>query len=308
VSTVFRPTPGPPWVEDGRHPDAMTRAEFVSAWGAVTCLDPRTTLEYLIYLGASSFQAAGALQSRRRRPIEFPSPVLSGVFRCLVIGAKGSGKSALCHGLPVRLPLPGRCRMVNWKPNGLSPECFVGPVVPALEGDADVNEPPRLMIMHELSSDAATRTMSSKTALSAFDVVALTYDLNDPLSFAFAHRAFQSLADPLLPCVFVGTKSDLETIAQTALDGSRIDPTLLCMEAGLPQPVLASTKGGVDTATNVNVYSVLCHACVHPHLAAPAVATLRQPETPLATKAMKTMAVVVVVAMSLAARRWLQRR
>ncbi len=108
LAALFAPTPGLPssWTETS-FPSSTVRNEaghvtlqgWLAQWSMTTFLEPKTTLEYLAYLGFEAPNArdptTAALKitkprKRRRRP----GRVERNVVLCYILGASGSGKSS----------------------------------------------------------------------------------------------------------------------------------------------------------------------------------------------------------------------
>jgi Ras family protein T1 len=111
LATLFAPTPGIPssWI-DSAFPSCTVRNEagyitlqgWLAQWSMTTFEEPKTTLEYLAYLGfespdAKNTTAALKVTKPRKRRNKPGSKVERSVFHCYVLGAPGSGKSALLN-------------------------------------------------------------------------------------------------------------------------------------------------------------------------------------------------------------------
>ncbi len=105
LAALFAPTPGLPvsWA-DGSFPLSTVRNEagyvtlqgWLAQWSMTTFVEPKTTLEYLAYLGFETTNRGGTTaalkitKSRKRR--RKPGRVERNVVLCYVLGASQSGK------------------------------------------------------------------------------------------------------------------------------------------------------------------------------------------------------------------------
>ncbi|EFE30167.1 uncharacterized protein ARB_02956 [Trichophyton benhamiae CBS 112371] len=218
LASIFAPTPGlpPSWTEDS-FPSSTVRNEaghvtlqgWLAQWSMTTFTSPKTTLEYLAYLGFESFDrnnptTTAALQitkprKRRRRP----GRVGRNVVLCHVVGAPGSGKSALLDAFLSRGFYP------SYRPT-IQPRTAVNTV--ELPGGKQC-----YMILDELGELEPAILDNEAKLLDQCDVIAYTYDSSDPDSFAYIPKLrakYPHLEE--LPSVFIALKADLDRTTQRA--------------------------------------------------------------------------------------------
>lgn len=218
LASLFAPTPGLPasWA-DGSFPSSTVRNEaghvtlqgWLAQWSMTTFTSPKTTLEYLAYLGFESSDRSNpsttaALKvtrprKRRRRPGRVGRNVVLGH----VLGPPGSGKSALLDAFLSRGFSP------TYHPT-IKPRTAVNTV--ELPGGKQC-----YLILDELGELEPAILENQAKLLDQCDVIAYTYDSSDPDSFAYipALRAkYPHLEE--LPSVFIALKADLDRTTQRA--------------------------------------------------------------------------------------------
>lgn len=96
---LFATAPENPWMSYGfpettlcNEQGAVTLQGFLAQWSMTTLLDPKTTLEYLAYLGFPGDTRAALRVVRGRRFDHRKDRAKRDVFLCLVVGAVGAGK------------------------------------------------------------------------------------------------------------------------------------------------------------------------------------------------------------------------
>jgi len=218
LAALFAPTPGIPhsWQEND-FPACTVRNDaghvalqgWLAQWSMTTFTSPKTTLEYLAYLGfessdrsnASTTAALKITKSRKRR--RKPGRVGRNVILGHVLGPPQSGKSSL---LEAFLSRP-----------------FSTPYRPTIQQRVVVNtvELPGgrqcYLILNELG-EAESATLENKSkVLDQCDVIVYTYDSSDPDSFAYIpniRAKYPHLEE--LPSVYVALKADLDRTTQRA--------------------------------------------------------------------------------------------
>ncbi|EXJ91374.1 mitochondrial Rho GTPase 1 [Capronia coronata CBS 617.96] len=218
LASLFAPTPGIPqlWI-DNNFPSCTVRNDaghvtlqgWLAQWSMTTFTSPKTTLEYLAYLGFESPDRSdpgttAALKltkprKRRRRP----GRVGRNVILAHVLGAPHSGKSALLDAFLARpfnnLYLPT-----------IQPRVAVNTV--ELPGGRQC-----YLILKELGESEAAVLENKSKLLDQCDVIVYTYDSSDPDSFAYIpniRKTYPHLED--LPALYVGLKADLDRTTQRA--------------------------------------------------------------------------------------------
>jgi mitochondrial Rho GTPase 1 len=218
LASLFAPTPGipPSWLEDS-FPGCTVRNEaghvtlqgWLAQWSMTTFTSPRTTLEYLAYLGFESSDrsnpgttaALKVTKARKRR--RRPGRTGRNVILCHVLGASGSGKSSLLDAFLAR-PFTS-----TYHPT-IKPRVAVNTV--ELPGGRQC-----YLILNELGELEPAILDNKSKLLSQSDVIAYTYDSSDPESFSYipSVRAKYPYLEEL-PAVYVALKADLDRTTQRA--------------------------------------------------------------------------------------------
>ncbi|KAL1903357.1 ERMES complex Ca(2+)-binding regulatory GTPase gem1 [Sporothrix stenoceras] len=218
LAALFAPTPGLPasWVE-ADFPASTVRNEaghitlqgWLAQWSMTTFLEPKTTLEYLAYLG---FEAPGAKgpaagptaafkitkpRKRRRRP----GRVDRNVVLCYIVGAPGAGKSSLLDAFlgrpfdPLHRPTIRPRRAVNSVELEGGKQCY--------------------LILEELG-ELEPAVLENQARLDQCDLLCFAYDSSDPDSFShlvdLRNRNGHLLDE--LPAVYAALKADRDKTTQ----------------------------------------------------------------------------------------------
>lgn len=218
LATLFAPTPGIPreWM-DNNFPACTVRNDaghvtlqgWLAQWSMTTFTSPKTTLEYLAYLGfespdrsnATTTAALKLTKPRKRR--RKPGRVGRNVLLAHVLGPPQSGKSALLDGLLAR-PFSH-----TYHPT-IQPRVVVNTV--ELPGGRQC-----YLILKELGESETAVLDNKNKLLDQCDVVVYTYDSSDPDSFAYIpniRKQHPHLEE--LPSVYVALKADLDRTTQRA--------------------------------------------------------------------------------------------
>eukprot|EP00128_Syssomonas_multiformis_P013477 Colp12_sorted_trinity150504_noHs@35149 len=118
--------------------------------------------------------------------------------------------------------------------------------------------------MQEFPASAADlEVVQSKAKLELCDVAVFVYDRSDPNSFAYVAKLQEKvdLAGLNIPCVFVGTKTDLPPVVQK----NKEQPAEYCKELDLPQPIFVSVKTN-DSNQIADVFSRIVSEAMHPRM------------------------------------------
>ncbi len=254
LAALFAPTPGlpPSWMETS-FPSSTVRNEaghttlqaWLAQWSMTTFLEPKTTLEYLAYLG---FEAPGprdptaALKvtkprKRRRRP----GRVDRNVVLCYVVGAPGAGKSSLLDAFLNR-PFDGL-----YHPT-IRPRRAVNSV--ELPGGKQC-----YLILEELGQ-LETAVLENQARLDACDLICYAYDSSDPDSFSHVvelRKRHPQLDE--LPAVYTALKADRDKTTQR----SELQPDAYTSSLNMSTPLHVSVTWNsiselfvslAETATN----------------------------------------------------------
>jgi Ras family protein T1 len=213
LAALFAPTPGLPasWV-DSAFPSCTVRNEagyitlqgWLAQWSMTTFEEPKTTLEYLAYLGFESPDRGGTTVALRvtkpRKQRRRPGRVERTVFHCYVLGASGSGKSSLLDALLNRPFSPLHHPTIK-------PRSAVNSV--DLQGGKQC-----YLILEELG-ELEPAILENQAKLDACDLLCYTYDSSDPDSFAHVaelRKRYAKLED--MPNVYAALKADEDKTMQ----------------------------------------------------------------------------------------------
>ena len=261
LSALFTPTPGLPtlWIESSfplstvrNEANHVTLQGWLAQWSMTTFLEPKTTLEYLAYLGfgdpAGRDPTIPALQvtkprKRRRRP----GKVNRNVVHCYIVGASGSGKSSLLDSFlnrPFsRLHTPT-----------LHPRRAVNSV--ELPGGKQY-----YMILEELGHSERA-VLENQARLDACDLVCYAYDSSDPESFSHIvdlRTRYPQLDD--LPAVYTALKADKDKTMQHG----ELQPDVYTASQDMAAPLHVS----VNWDSISELFVALAEAATNPSLGFP---------------------------------------
>ncbi|CAJ2505476.1 Uu.00g128700.m01.CDS01 [Anthostomella pinea] len=214
LASLFAPTPGPPqsWVE-ASFPSSTVRNEaghitlqgWLAQWSMTTFLEPKTTLEYLAYLGFEPTNARESLTSalkvtRARKRRRRPGRVERNVVLCYIAGAPGAGKSSLLDAF-INRPFDGM-----YHPT-IKPRRAVNSV--ELQGGRQC-----YLILEELG-ELEPAILENQAKLDACDLICYSYDSSDPDSFSHIvdlRKRCPQLDD--LPSIYTALKADRDKTTQ----------------------------------------------------------------------------------------------
>ncbi|KAF2670335.1 mitochondrial Rho GTPase 1 [Microthyrium microscopicum] len=262
LETLFAPTPGLPssWI-DSAFPSCAVRNEaghitlqgWLAQWSMTTFEEPKTTLEYLAYLGFESGDArnpntTAALRiTKARKNRRRPGRVERSVFFCYILGGSGSGKTSLLDAFLAR-------PFTDTHSPTIKPRSAVNSV--ELPGGKQC-----YLILVELG-EVETAVLENQTKLDACDLLCYTYDSSDPDSFT--HVAELRAKHPALeglPSIFVALKADQDK----AMQRYEMQPDEYCTKSGLAVPLHVS----VTWKSIQEVFTHLAEYASFPSLAFP---------------------------------------
>lgn len=237
LANLFAPTPGVPasWVASA-FPSCTVRNEagyitlqgWLAQWSMTTFEEPKTTLEYLAYLGFESPDGKGTTsalkitKARKRR--NRPGRVERNVFLCYVLGSAQSGKSALLNGFLNR-PFSS-----TYHPT-IKPQTAVNSV--ELQGGKQC-----YLILEELG-ELEPAILENQAKLDACDLLCYTYDSSDPDSFAHILDLRQRYpALNALPSVYTALKADQDRAVQR----TEVQPDAYCESLKMAKPLHVSVS------------------------------------------------------------------
>lgn len=255
LEALFAPTPGLPtfWTESS-FPSSTVRDEaghvtlqgWLAQWSMTTFLEPKTTIEYLAYLGFEPQHPKENLTSalkitkprkRRRRP----GRVERNVVMCYILGAPGAGKSSLLDSFLNR-PFEGLHRPT------IKPRRAVNSV--ELPGGRQL-----YLILEELG-ELEPAILENETKLDACDLICYAYDSSEPDSFSHIveiRSKYPHLDE--LPSIYTALKADRDKTTQR----SELQPDQYTSSLNMSTPLHVSVKWNsiaelfvalADTATN----------------------------------------------------------
>ncbi|RGP66219.1 mitochondrial rho gtpase 1 [Fusarium longipes] len=214
LEALFAPAPGLPssWT-DSSFPSSTVRNEaghvtlqgWLAQWSMTTFIEPKTTIEYLAYLGfepsnpKDSITAALKITKPRKRRSRL-GRVERNVVHCYVLGASGAGKSALLDSFLNR-PFYGLYRPT------IKPRRAVNSV--ELPGGKQV-----YLILEELG-ELEPAILENRAKLDACDLICYAYDSSDPDSFSHIvdlRNKYPHLDE--LPSIYTALKADKDKTNQ----------------------------------------------------------------------------------------------
>ncbi|KAH6605742.1 mitochondrial rho gtpase 1 [Trichoderma cornu-damae] len=261
LEALFAPTPGLPasWA-DSAFPSSTVRNEggyitlqgWLAQWSMTTFLEPKTTLEYLAYLGFEPPNPKDPITSalkvtkprkRRRRP----GRVERNVFHCYILGASGAGKSSLLDAFLNR-PFDDL-----YHPT-IKPRRAVNSV--ELPGGKQV-----YLIFEELG-ELEPAVLENQAKLDACDLLCYAYDSSDPDSFSHIVdiRKKHTQLDEL-PSVYTALKADRDKTTQR----SELQPDQYTSSLNMSSPLHVS----VTWNSISELFVALAEAAANPSTAFP---------------------------------------
>ncbi|KAK3941668.1 mitochondrial Rho GTPase [Diplogelasinospora grovesii] len=261
LAALFAPTPGLPssWAE-ASFPSSTVRNEaghitlqgWLAQWSMTTFLEPRTTLEYLAYLGFEAPNArdptTAALKitkprKRRRRP----GRVERNVVLCYLLGSSGAGKSSLLDAFLNR-PFDSL-----YHPT-IKPRRAVNSV--ELPGGKQV-----YLILEELG-ELEPAIVENQAKLDACDLICYAYDSSDSDSFGHIvelRKKFPQLDE--LPAIYSALKADRDKTTQR----SELQPDAYTASLNMSAPLHVS----VTWNSISELFVALAEAATNPSTAFP---------------------------------------
>ena len=213
LAALFAPTPGLPqsWQESD-FPSSTVRNEaghitlqgWLAQWSMTTFEEPKTTLEYLAYLGFDGEERKGTTSALRitkaRKRRNRQSLVERNVFLCYILGASGSGKSSL------------QAAFLN-RPfdSTYHPTIKSRSVVNSVELDGGKQ---CYLILQELG-ELECAIVENQAKIDTCDLICYTYDSSDSDSFQHIiklREKYPHLSE--VPAVYAALKADLDKTIQ----------------------------------------------------------------------------------------------
>uniref|UniRef100_A0A8C1RIH8 Mitochondrial Rho GTPase n=1 Tax=Cyprinus carpio TaxID=7962 RepID=A0A8C1RIH8_CYPCA len=255
LKDLFKVFPYMPWGPDVNNTVCtneqgwITYQGYLSQWTLTTYLDVQRCLEYLGYLGYSIIQEqesqAAAITITRNKRIDLQKKQTQrSVFRCNVLGARGSGKSGFLQAFLGRnLARQKRIREDHKSYYAISTTYVYGQE--------------KYLLLHEVLPDFE---FLSEADL-ACDVVCLVYDISNPRSFEYCAKVYKKhFLDSKTPCVIIAAKSDLHEARQYY----SLSPLDFCRKHKLHPPQMFTCN--TDEAPSKDIYTKLTTMAMYPHM------------------------------------------
>ncbi|XP_017968701.1 mitochondrial Rho GTPase isoform X3 [Drosophila navojoa] len=252
---LFSTCPSPPWSysTDIRKSCPTNNSGWVTLhgwlcrWTLMTLIDVVKTMEYLAYLGFNVHENDSqlvAIHVTRERRIDLAKRQSSrSVYKCHVIGPKGSGKTGLCRGF-----------LIDDMSKLLGKE-FKTNVVHCINS-VQVYGQEKHLILRDIDVRHALDPLQPQEV--NCDVACLVYDSSNPRSFEYVARIYiKYFAESKIPVMIVGTKCDLEERRQDYL----MQPAEFCEKYKLLPPHLFSLK-----TNKKELYTKLATMAAFPYL------------------------------------------
>lgn len=261
LTSLFTPAPGlpPDWDGDDNNPSTffpistvrnesnyITLQGWLAQWSMTTFFHPKTSLNYLAYLGYdpkdhNTSSALQITQPRRRTPSLRRSrralKTERNVLLAYILGASHSGKSSLLDAFLSRPFSP------TYHPT-IRPRTAVNSV--ELPGGKQCT-----LILEELG-ELEPAILDNPSRLQAADILVYAYDSSDPDSFAYIpalHASHPSLDDGIMPALYVALKADMDRSTQQG----EVQPEEWTAAKGLGKPLHVSVTWGSIGEVFVNV-------------------------------------------------------
>lgn len=261
LAALFAPTPGlPPSWSETSFPSSTVRNDagritlqgWLAQWSMTTFLEPKTTLEYLAYLG---FEAPNGKElttpalkitkprKRRRRP----GKVERNVVLCYLLGSPGAGKSSLIDAFlnrpfdPLYHPTIKPRRAVNSVELPGGKQCY--------------------LILEELG-ELEPAILENQAKLDACDLICYAYDSSEPDSFSHIvdlRKRYPQLDE--LPALYTALKADRDKTTQR----SELQPDAYTSSINMNSPLHVS----VTWNSISELFVALAEAATNPSTAFP---------------------------------------
>ncbi|KAI9681839.1 MAG: ERMES complex Ca(2+)-binding regulatory GTPase gem1 [Trizodia sp. TS-e1964] len=229
LAALFAPTPGIPqsWVDC--FPSTTVRNEagyitlqgWLAQWSMTTFIEPKTTLEYLAFLGFESPErgattaALKITKSRKRR--RHPGRVERNVVLCYLLGASRCGKVGVLSSPSNHLHLTKQQSLLL---DAFLSRPFSETYHPTIKPRIAVNSVELLggkqcyLIMEELG-ELEPAILENQARIDACDILCFVYDSSDPNSFSHIvdlRNKYPQLDE--LPVIYTALKADQDKTTQ----------------------------------------------------------------------------------------------
>jgi len=252
LQNLFSTCPIMPWGPDVNN-TVCTNADgwvnmdgYLAQWTLTSLLDVTRAVEFLAYLGYNykAESQLSAIHVTREKKIDLEKrQTARNVFRCHVLGAKSTGKTAFLQGLLNRnlryVATLNRQHLSNFTINTVQ-----------------VYGQDKYLMLHEV--DMMMCDMLTPTELDC-DVACLVYDVTNPQSFEFCARMYlKHFIDLKIPTLIVASKAEYPEVRQDY----EFTPAQFCARFKLPPPQRFTCIDKV----NHDVYVKLATMAAYPNL------------------------------------------
>ncbi|ESO12001.1 hypothetical protein HELRODRAFT_63612 [Helobdella robusta] len=218
----------------------ITQQGFLAFWTLTTYIDVTKTMEFLASTGYTyeHDNLASAIQITRDKRIDIEKKHSTRiVYKCVVLGSKGCGKSTFLQGL-----LNRNLHYVKTLDYRYLPDTTVNLV--------SVCGQEKYLVLNELDENNVQSNLTS-------DIICLLYDVSNPSSFEFCANCYlQYLSTSWLPVCVIGCKTENKVVIQDFV----MQPKEFCTKYNLTGPILISCLEKI----NRDVYVQLTTLAAYP--------------------------------------------
>ncbi|KAI9098942.1 hypothetical protein K1719_024709 [Acacia pycnantha] len=259
IEELFSTAPESPWTgtpyEDAAEKNAfggLSLDAFFSEWALMTRLNPRFSVENLIYIGYTGDPSSAIRLTRQRRLDRKKQKSDRNILQCFVFGPRKAGKSALLNSFI------GRPYSDIYNPT--TEDRYAVNVVDTYMGNK------KYLILREIPEDGVRKLLVNKESLAACDIAVFVHDRSDESSWKTASELLVDIAGHgedtgfEVPCLIVAAKDDLDSFSMAIQESTRVS-----QDMGVEAPIPISVKLGDFN----NVFRRIVTAAEQPHLSIP---------------------------------------
>ncbi|KAL6500466.1 hypothetical protein OROHE_025832 [Orobanche hederae] len=259
LEELFSTAPESPWIENP-YKDAVERNAFggllldafLSEWALMTLLNPRFTMENLVYIGYPRDPSSAIHVTRRRHVDRKKQHSKRNVLQCFIFGPMEAGKSALLNSLI------GRLYSVGYNPT--CEDRYGVKVVDMFRGNQ------KYLVLREISEAGVEKLLANKESLASCDIAVFVHDRSDESSWKASSELLLKIAGHgedtgfLVPCLIVAAKNDQDSFTMAIHEATRVS-----LDMGVKAPMPISVKFEDFNST----FRRIVTAAEHPHLSIP---------------------------------------
>ncbi|XP_075221226.1 mitochondrial Rho GTPase-like isoform X2 [Lycorma delicatula] len=254
---LFSTCPATPWGSEISHivptnsQGLVTLHGFLCFWMLTTLNDPKTTLEYLAYLGylitETENQTSAILVTREKSLDLLKKQSTRNVYECHVFGAKGVGKTSICQALLGHPVESVRSYVFN-------------PVSPYTINTVSVYGQEKYLMLKDMDVEDINSALLN-TDINC-DVVCLLYDCSNANSFSYIVSLYKKYyAENKIPVLVVGNKTE-RCIGIEMQQNYKMQPIEFCDKKCLAPPHLFL----LNPTKQEELFIKLATMSVFPHL------------------------------------------